>query len=462
MKLTPDSNKLLKFFSKHHCLPHIHQTKATDNIFKKLFWEMDAAAKYILQEKTRLGQQTFYKLVVKRIHNVNSIPKPKTFPPDSFPHLVRKHIDEMSLCSLTYSIQLLNKPITIIFLAEEQYESDKTIQKYNKYVDNMLTWLYIVLQHASPKCAAKLSVYVYLTSLTKELPKTQVEILNQHHVNTAFTYSCPKDAEIVVFRKEEWFKVFMHETFHNFALDFSDMNNSDCHAKILEIFPVKSDVNLFEAYTEFWARIMNVVFCSYLNTNIIKDSKKGNKGINKDKDKEKDKEKDINEFLDNVEMFMNFEIMYSFFQMIKVLHFMNLEYKQLWDQSSNANNLRNAMYKEDTNVLSYYVITLIVIYNYQPFLLWCYNHNPTLLQFNKTPENQMEFCHFIESKYKAPKLLHGIKCVTELFKKIKVINENVKTNNNQNNNIVTKTKSNTTKDIDYLYTNLRMTLCELG
>jgi len=434
MKLTPDSNKLLKFFSKHHCLPHIHQTKTTDNIFKKLFWEIDAAAKHILKEKTRLGHQSFYKLVVTRIQSVKNIPKPRTFSPDSFPHLVKKHIEQHSLYSLTYSFQLLNKPITIIFLVEEHDESDKTIQKYNKYVDNMLTWLYIVLQHASPECVSKLSVYVYLTTLTKELPKTQMEILNQHHVNTAFTYSCPKDAEIVVFRKEEWFKVFMHETFHNFALDFSDMNNSACHAKILEIFPVKSEVNLFEAYTEFWARIMNVVFCSYLNT-------KCKKGF---------KEKDIEEFLDNVEMFMNFEIMYSFFQMIKVLHFMNLEYKQLWEQSSNANNLRNTKYKEDTNVLSYYVITLIIIYNYQPFLLWCYNHNPTLLQFNKTPENQMEFCHFIESKYKAPKLLHGIKCVTELFERIKVLKTN------------TNTKTNVTKDIDYLYTNLRMTLCELG
>lgn len=461
MKLTSDSNKLLKFFSKHHCLPHIHQTKATDNIFKKLFWEIDVAAKYILTEKTRLGHHAFYNLVVKRIHNVNAIPKPMTFPSDSFPNLVKKHIDYTakngSLFSLTYSFQLLNKPITIIFLVEEPEESEepekpeKTIQKYNKYVDNMLTWLYIVLQHASPKCVSKLSVYVYLTSLTKELPKTKAEILNQHHVNTAFTYSCPKDAEIVVFRKEEWFKVFMHETFHNFALDFSDMNNGECHSKILEIFPVKSDVNLFEAYTEFWARIMNVIFCSYLNT-------KGKKGF-----KEREREKDIDDFLENVEMFMNFEIMYSFFQMIKVLHFMNLEYKQLWDKSSNANNIRNTKYKEDTNVLSYYVITLIIIYNYQPFLLWCYNHNPTLLQFNKTHENQMEFCHFIESKYKAPKLLYGIKCVTELFERIKVLNQNIVINNeNIIINAKSNAKSNAKKDIDYLYTNLRMTLCELG
>ena len=108
MKLTPDSNKLLTFFSKHHCLPHIHQTKATDNIFKKLFMEIDAAAKHIMSEKVRLGQQSFYKLVIKRIHNAKNIPKPMTFSPDSFPHLVKKHIEQHSLCSLTYSFHLLN------------------------------------------------------------------------------------------------------------------------------------------------------------------------------------------------------------------------------------------------------------------------------------------------------------------------------------------------------------------
>jgi len=448
MKLTPDSNKLLKFFSKHHCLPHINQTNATDNIFKKLFLEIDTAAKYILQEKERLGNQMFYKMDIKRIHDAKHIPKPSTFPPDSFPNLVRNHIDKSSLCSLTYSFLLIDKPITIIFLVEEQ-EPEKTIEKYNKYVENILTWLYIVLQHASSKCAPKLSVYVYLTSLTKELPKTQMEILNQHHVNTAFTYSCPIDAEIVVFRKEEWFKVFMHETFHNFALDFSDMNNSACHAKILEIFPVRSEVNLFEAYTEFWARIMNVVFCSYLNT-------KSKKGF-----------KDVDEFLDNVESFMSFEIMYSFFQMIKVLHFMNLEYKHLWEQSVNADKMRNALYKEDTNVLSYYVITLILIYNYQSFLSWCQHHNKSLLQFNKTAENQMEFCHFIETKYKSPKFSHGIKCVTNLFQRVKVAKINKSNKNKSNKNKSNKNKSNhdkvnSKKDIDYLYNNLRMTLCELG
>jgi hypothetical protein len=131
----------------------------------------------------------------------------------------------------------------------------------------------------------------------KEFPETNIQILDQENVNTAFTRTCPKNSEIIVFRKEEWFKSFLHETFHNFGLDFSDMNNNSCNSKILEIFPVNSEVNLFESYTEFWARIMNILFCSFVSM--------------KDKNDEK-------EFLSNVEVFVNFERAYSFFQVVKV------------------------------------------------------------------------------------------------------------------------------------------------
>ena len=295
----------------------------------------------------------------------------------------------------------------------------------------MLTWLYIVNEYASRSCAANLTVFVYHTSLTKELPKSSIEILNEHHVNTAFTMSCPKESEIVVFRKEEWFKVYMHETFHNFALDFSDMNTSASHAKILSIFPVNSDVNLFEAYTEFWARIMNVLFCSYFNTKTTKN-----------------KNKDIDVFLKNTEYFMNLEIMYAFFQMIKVLHFMNLEYRQLYESDIQSDSIRKTLYKENTNVLSYYVITMILIFNYQSFLSWCNTNNTSLLQFKKTTASQASFCDFIEKKYKNSDLLYAIDCTVRLFKNVKTAH--------------IKTGTNKLKNISYLMNNLRMTICELG
>ena len=127
-------------------------------------------------------------------------------------------------------------------------------------------WIYILNQYSSKICAKTITVYFYFTSLEKKLPKSAVSVLDEIHINTAFTTTCPRDSEIVIYRKEEWFKVFMHETFHNFGLDFSDMNNDICTRDILNIFPIDSKVNLYESYAEFWAEIMNALFCSFLKS----------------------------------------------------------------------------------------------------------------------------------------------------------------------------------------------------
>ena len=438
MKITDNSKKLISFFHKYNCLPHIKQNKTTNAIFDKFFHEIDKAVKFVKQIN-----KTLYNLKIKKITNVNQIPKPATFNADVFPDPVRKHIDNHSLNSLTYSFQLFERAITIHFLIED--DNPKIfINKYNTYVDHILAWLFIVNEYASKTCSNTLDIFIYHTSLTKELPGSPVETLNENNVNTAFTRSCPTNSEIVVFRKEEWFKVLIHETFHNFALDFSDMNNSSCHALILSIFPVNSEVNLFEAYTEFWARIMNVLFCSYFNT--------------KNKN-------DINEFLVNAEYFVNMESIYSFFQLVKVLGFMNVEYRNLYEKTEASQHIRNTLYKEDTNVLSYYVITLILIYNYQSFLSWCKANNTDILQFKKTSASQKKFCDFIIAKYKVPKMLKAIDCSNTFFKNLK-IKSNLSVPNLSVPNLsvpnLNRNQGHNKNDLAFLTNNLRMTICELG
>jgi hypothetical protein len=427
MKITPNSQKLMSFFHNYSCLPIIKLTTSTKNIFKRLFNEIDEAVKFISYTKKQMGS-SFYKLKIKKINSISQIVKPKTFNANSFPDIVQHHIDNYSLSSLTYSFQLFNRDITFIFFLEDD-NPEKIIIQYNNYVDHMLVWLYIVNEYASQECSNKLTVFVYHTSLTKKIPNTSIEILNENNVNTAFTSSCNKNSEIVVFRREEWFKVFIHETFHNFVLDFSDMNNTECNSKILSIFPVASKVNLFEAYTEFWARIINVLFCSYFNT-----KNKNN----------------IDNLLSNAEYFMRLESTYSFFQMVKILDFMNMEYKNLYEKNEISENMRKTLYKENTNVLSYYVITLILIHNYQTFLLWCKNNNTYLIQFKKTYANLNNFCRFIEKKYKSPKMLEIINCSNIFFKKL-IIQKKQKSTNKV-----------ITTDLAYLIENLRMTLCEMG
>lgn len=425
MKITYDSHKLMSFFVDNNCLIPIKQTKTTDNFFSHFFTEIINAAAFINEQKriSKQNKQSFYKLRVTSLDNIKKIPKPKTFSIHGFPDKARKTIDEYSLTSLHYSCHLYDRAFDIYFVLEQSADEIK-IDKYNNYVDYILYWFYIVNKHASKSCTDKLSVFIYHTFLTKALPSTNIEVLDEDNVNTGFTRTCQPIGEIVIYRLEEWFKVLLHESMHNYGLDFSDMDNAACHSKILSLFPIKSDVNLYEAYTEFWARIMNILFCSYANAS--------------------DKT-DINEMLVNSEFFVNFERIFAFYQMTKVLKFMDIEYRHLIEKSAYSDSLRKTFYKENTNVLSYYILTTILLNNYQDFLIWCKANNTTMLQFKKTSDTQNRFCDFIAARYKRTEFIYNIDCSEKLINKI---SKNTK-------------KKGQNSYSAFLLNNLRMTLCEL-
>jgi hypothetical protein len=423
MKLTKISELLMSFFIQNKCIIPTELSKKTEKILTNLFIEIRNAENYLneVKKKEELNG-SFYNLKVKEIHNFKDIPKPTTFASHGFPPDIRKYIDENITIELEYNIFLLNRKIKIYFLLEE----NDNLEIYNNYVDNILLWIILLNEYASKECAPQLTIYLYFTFLQKEIPNSNITILGESHANTAFTKTCPKNSEIVVYRKEEWFKVLIHETFHNFGLDFSDMNNEKCNNNILNIFSVNSEVNLYEAYAEFWAKIINILFCSYLHL-----KNKNN----------------IEEFLTNCEFFINFELLYSCFQMVKVLDFMNMNYKHLYQKGKNNDIVRNTFYREKTNILAYYVITFILLNSYDNLIEWCNINNLSLLQFKKTTSNQLNFCNFIIQKHRSSKLLDKINCVEIFYKKLK---------SKMKKNIENKNK------INYILNNLRMTICELG
>lgn len=411
MILSKQSKTLIDYFSENNHLNYSSTKPASKKILEELYQEILEAYNY---------SKNFYLKTptLKKITNVSQIIKPSSFDFKSFPSVVRKHIDETMMSELLYSFSLKDRNVKLYFIVEnENIESE--IVKFNKYVKRIITWLYILSNYASNECANTLMIYFYFSSLKKELPETNINILNQENVNTAFTRTCPKNSEIVIFRKEEWFKVLIHETFHNFGLDFSMMDNSITKKCILSIFPVNSDVNSFEAYTEFWAEIINALFCSFY---IIKNKS--------------DKE----EFLYYSNLFIDLERTYSFFQLNKVLEFMGLTYLDLYSKSKRAFMLRLNLYKENTNVLSYYIIKTILLNNYQGFLEWCKTNNLSLLSFNKTPGNLTQYCKFISKNYKTSSMLHGINLTSEILSNIKMTNKNYR----------------------FIVSNLRMSICELG
>jgi hypothetical protein len=383
MKLSKKSKELMLFFTKNSYINKVSQTKRTDSIIMDLYKDIYNAYKYLNSLKQK---GNYFNITTKKISSASQISKPHNFNSNSFPEIIRKHIDELTISEIIYNFSLYGRMIKLYFIVEEDNVELK-LDEFNKYVDNIIIWLYILNQYASKQCANTLAVYFYFTSLEKKLPNSNIFILDERNVNTAFTTTCPRDSEIVVFRHEEWFKVFIHETFHNFGLDFSDMNNNESKNCILNIFQVNSEVNLYESYTEFWAEIMNALFCSFFAL--------------KDKN-------DVDEFLSNSEFFINFERTYSFFQLVKTLNFMGLTYKDLYSKSEHSRILRENLYKEKTNVLAYYVIKTVLINNYQGFLSWCKINNFSLLQFKKTLTNQKEFCKFIEKNYKTTSMINGV------------------------------------------------------
>jgi len=411
MKLSKQSKELMLFFSKNKHLNYVKQTNKTNSILSELYNEIQEANNYV--KKMIKPRHT-----IKKILSATQITKPLNFNAKSFPEIVRNHIDEIMMSEICYSFSLYDRSVKVYFIVEND-DIELEIEQYNKYIENIATWLYILNMYASKECAKTLNVYFYFTSLEKSLPNSNIHILDETNVNTAFTTTCPSDSEIVVFRREEWFKVFIHETFHNFGLDFSAMNNDMIHECIVQIYKVKSDVNAYEAYTEFWAEIINALFCSYYAT------------IDKS---------NINEFLSNTEFYINFERTYSFFQLVKTLDFMGLQYKDLYSNTKHSDILRENLYKENTNVLSYYIIKSVLINNYQGFLSWCKTNNLSLLDFKKTIGNQKQFCKFIEKNYKIQSLLDGIHESHIFLSKIKK-----KKGNNK-----------------FILSNMRMSICELG
>jgi hypothetical protein len=130
----------------------------------------------------------------------------------------------------------------------------------------MVAWFRFLDRRAPVQCSQRITVYLYLTPLTKTLPDGQgtATELSESHVNSAFTQSCQLSNEIYIFREEEWWKVLMHECIHALGLDFSWYPSSDdlLVPQIQQVFPGTHSDHwaVTECWTETWAEILVLLF----------------------------------------------------------------------------------------------------------------------------------------------------------------------------------------------------------
>lgn len=372
-KLTSKSKNLLKTFYNYDN-KNKKTTQCTINILEKIYKQIETAEKLVQNIDIKSSTEI-----------VDYIVKPVNF--SYMEKQVQNNILHKLKKTVKYTFRIYNKYIRINFIV------DKLDLRYiTDCVSKILLWLFIVLKNVKNN---NVNIYLYMTSLEKILPNNDDEI-TKYHINSGYT-SLNED-NIVIFRKEEWFKVFIHETIHYFGFDFR--HDSCIKDKVLEMFKVKSKVNLYEAYTETWAKIINTVFCSYfLSTN-------------------------FDNFISIFDTLINVEINYAIFQMSKILNYMDMDYCDILTGDN--------IYYEKTHVLSYFIIGTILLNNYQEFMKFCNENNDYIFDFKETRENKTKFLKLIKRYYKSSKLFDKINYIN----KIKLMNP-------------------------YIFKNTRLSVCEL-
>jgi len=246
------------------------------------------------------------------------------------------------------------------------YYREEPVHEYFSYVDRLL-WL---LQPTTP-----MVIDILLTSAKKFYPPNR--IFGPSHVNTGYS-----STKIVVYRKEEWFKVLIHECFHFLNFEAALFKPS-LRKEILALYKVNSDVNLYESYCELWARTLNCCMISVCKkrslTNLLYHEKR-----------------------------------YAVRHMVNVLAHMGFTYEQLFTPCD---------YQEETNVLAYVVITAVLLYHdfiptqlslmpftlqdTEPYVHFIPTHLSLMPSF--TLQDAEPYVHFIQQHYRSQPFLDFVR-----------------------------------------------------
>lgn len=293
--------------------------------------------------------------------------------------------------------------------------NDREIEeKIQNIIYKIYLWLSIATSFLTKntKCSKEVNIYLYLTHHSKFLPNNHRKKIDQLCANTAFTTGCVMaETNIHIYREEEWFKVLIHETFHNLGLDFIDLDSQSANKEILSLFPVNvTDLRIYETYAELWAEIMNILFIVFLSD---PPKKKGRLPLVK--------------WIGMIEKIMETEMEFTVFQVKKVLNHSKLKYTDLFLLE------KAKIYQEDTQIFAYFILKSIWMIHLNTFIEFC----------AKQPGGSSLKFHLSS---------HNLEIFIEKIKKL--AKSNIVLEKYDQNNI-------TNKDSVFANTTLRMTLFEL-
>lgn len=248
---------------------------------------------------------------------------------DDIPDNIRSYISKTKFLCKTVTTKINTKNVTIHIMHPNKLVNDM--------IPLLLKWLTYAYSISPDKCSRQLRIFIYLTPFKKTIPT--MDAINRSHVNNAFTFACAENNEINIYRNEEWFKVFIHETIHALGIDFSRFSHGRITNPVLkEIYNVNIDFHLHEAYCETLATILNLCL--------------------------RHQHHSFNVFYRNLQRKLFNEALFSLYQSAKLLNYHNIQYKQL------VRTRKSQIYNEKTPLFSYFIIKSCLMYHGDAFIMY--------------------------------------------------------------------------------------------
>jgi hypothetical protein len=381
MSLTKISSTFLNLF-----LPYInkinHQEHNIDKILKKIYTNIKLSNEYynlIFKDKV-IKKEITDKNIPEILSNLVLLQNTK-FVPNNIKKYMEKNIKHIE----NYTFTIKNIAFNIEFMVCDNLNHFVHLKKIIILLNFLLSFF---VPHIS-----SLKISLCFTNEKKEIPEVNKKTLSKDNVNTALTFACKKEGGILIYRKEEWYKVLIHELLHSFCFDFSMLNMSFSVKNLLKkMFSVNSDFQITETYSEFWANIFHTSIISFLSN-----------------------KNDFKEFVLNFRILNEFEKYYSIFSCIKVLHHMGLSYEEITSNDDRKIAKSLSLYKEETNVFAYHILKSVWLFNTENMLVLFDENNTNLIFSKKDDAYVLKLLKKTEKLYKMKEYMDNIKFVEKLF-----------------------------------------------
>lgn len=327
-----------------------------------------------------------------------------------FPEEIQHHILNEQSTVITYQFTVLDsRAIVLHFVVFNTPNPD--LKKMLARAKRVCALMHLVSMHAARStCSATLNIFIYMTKFKKLFPATRGQAFEAEHANTGLSYHCARNNDLVVYRKQEWFKVLVHESFHAFGLSFieSDMPpgvDAAMQTILKKTYAIATPVRVYETYCEIWARVLNVCFACFSPSDESKSKfvAGGNPILNLK----------LNAFSECVMDGLHRDAQFALQQFAQIMRYMGIPHAVMCNPTKENRAIVAEKYRENTNVFAYYVMTCALLNSPDVFLVWCYKNNPitaakpraNIMQFRTIPANFngfMEMLHHCKNMCPEP------------------------------------------------------------